>query len=85
MNYDGAGAMSSVTISLNFSTGQNNEIVARLKARNGSIRSMHASDIILPHGAQIDEMSLAQDMDGELIDHLGKKIIHSSQTQELLS
>ena len=65
MNYDGAGSMRSATMDANLSTRQNNEVAARLQARNVQIRSMHAGDRILLHGAQIDvvwptEASLAQ-------------------------
>jgi len=53
MNYDGAGSTQSATLDVNLSTRQNNEVAARLKARNVPIRSMHAGDRILLHGTQL--------------------------------
>lgn len=54
MNFDGAGSTRSATRDANLSTRQNNEVAARLQARNVPIRSIHAGDRILLHDAQID-------------------------------
>ena len=54
MNYDDASSTRSATLDANLSTRQNNEVVARLKARNVPIRQMYAGDRILLYGAVID-------------------------------